>query len=173
MTEVADINEGIKTSKREVSRDDLVDMEKAISSVEGAFVGDSKTCPLTHKFSDKMYVREIFIPEGTLLVGKIHKHDHPNFLLKGVVQVVTEDKGGEILEAPLSMISPPGTKRGLLALTDLVWTTVHYNPTNTQDLDELEGFIIAKDYEDYERFLKKENKVVRKIKNKLIKMLSI
>ena len=52
----------------------------------------TKVCPLKHTFSDGIYVREITIPAGMFIVGKIHKHDHPNFLLKGKVVVVTEDR---------------------------------------------------------------------------------
>ena len=88
-----------------------------------------------------------------IVVGKIHKHDHPNFLLSGKTVVITEDGGREELEGPCSMISSPGTKRALYAITNLVWTTVHLNPTNTKDLGELEKEIIAKDYEEYEQFV--------------------
>ena len=55
------------------------------------------------------------------------------------------------------MISKPGTKRALYAKTELVWTTVHLNPTNTQDLEELEEEIIAPTYEAYEKFLETYN----------------
>ena len=111
----------------------------------------AQVCPLKHTFSDGSYVREITIPAGMFIVGKIHKHDHPNFLLKGKVTVVTED-GIEELEGPLSIISKAGTKRALYAETELVWTTIHANPTNTEDLEELEENIIAPTYLEYEKF---------------------
>ena len=76
---------------------------------DAVVIGDSDNCPLTHKFAPGVYVREIFIPAGMCVVGKIHKHAHPNFLLKGKVIVITEQGGRELLEAPLSMISPAGT----------------------------------------------------------------
>ena len=118
----------------------------------------TKVCPLKHTFSDGIYVREITIPAGMFIVGKIHKHDHPNFLLKGKVVVVTED-GIEELEGPLSMISKAGTKRALYAETELVWTTIHANPTNTEDLKELEENIIAPTYLEYEKFKQLKNKL--------------
>ena len=65
--------------------------------------------------------------------------------------------GKEELKAPCSMISKPGTKRILYAKTELVWTTVHLNPTNTQDLEELEEEIIAPTYDAYEKFLENTN----------------
>jgi hypothetical protein len=87
--------------------------------------------------------------------------------------VLTETGGTEILKAPRSMISKPGTKRALYAITDLVWTTIHHNPTNTQDLKKLEKIVIAKDYKEYDRFISSEKGVVNKIKNKIIKILSL
>ena len=128
---------------------------------------------MKHYFSDGIYVREITIPAGMVIVGKIHKHRHPNFLLKGKVMVITEQKGEEMIEGPCFMMSEGGTKRALYAVTDLVWTTIHHNPTNTQDLNKIEDIVIAKNYDEYNNFLKSEEGVVKKIKNKIIKMLSL
>jgi len=60
------------------------------------------------------------------------------------------------------MMSPPGTKRALEAVTDLVWITVHHNPTNTQDLEELEKIVIADSYDDYEVFVGLKQKEIDK-----------
>lgn len=155
-----------------VSRQAILDFEETIKGMEGHIVGDTPFMPLVHTFSDGMYVRQISIPAGTLLTGKIHKHDHPNFLLQGKVIVVTEE-GEETLTAPKSMISKAGTKRALYAVTDLIWTTIHHNPTNTQDLDELEKIVIAPSYAEYDRFIKLEQGVFNKLKKKLIKTLSV
>jgi len=140
-------------------RTKIMKLENGLKNIDHKDIikGDSKLCPLKHSFSDGIYVREITIPAGMLIIGKIHKHDHPNFLLKGEVIVVTEGGGKEELKAPCSMISKPGTKRALYAKTELVWTTVHLNPTNTQDLKELEEEIIAPTYDAYEKFLENTN----------------
>ena len=50
------------------------------------------------------------------------------------------------------MISPPGTKRVVLALTDVIWTTIHHNPQNHTNLDKIEDMVIAKDYSEYNKF---------------------
>jgi|TARA_R100001143_G_C3333891_1_gene120810 hypothetical protein len=144
---------------KENFRTQIMELEKRIKNINDrdVVIGDSEVCPLKHSFSDGIYVREITIPPGLLILGKIHKHDHPNFLLKGEVVVITEEGGVEELKAPCSMISKPGTKRALYAKTELVWTTVHLNPTNTQDLKELEEEIIAPSYEAYEKFLETTN----------------
>lgn len=139
-------------------REEIMNFQDLVANQEGAFFGDTVNCPLKHSFADGIYVREIFIPAGTVIVGKIHKHEHPNFLMSGTVDVVTENKGPERLIGPLSMISPPGTKRVLHAITDLVWITCHVNKTNTQDLDELEKIVIAKDYKEYDKFRRLKEK---------------
>lgn len=107
-------------------------------------------CPLQHTFAPDVYLRTIVIPKGSVIVGKIHKHAHGNILSKGSVAVLTEAGGIERLEGPLTMVSEPGTKRALYALTELVWTTIHPNPTNTHDLEVIEDFTIAKSFEEYE-----------------------
>ena len=87
--------------------------------------------------------------------------------------VVTEDKGEEVIEGPCFMMSEGGTKRALYSITDLVWTTIHHNPTNTEDLEKIEDMVIAKDYKEYDKFLSSEKGIVKKIKNKIIKMLNL
>ena len=71
----------------------IFDIEEAIKNNKNpkyqSFFNDTKNCPLNHYFSDGIYVREITIPAGMVIVGKIHKHRHPNFLIKGKVMVIT------------------------------------------------------------------------------------
>jgi hypothetical protein len=113
-------------------------------------------CPLQHVFAPGLYMRTMYIPAGTLIAGKIHKHQHGNILSMGEVLVITEGGGLEHLRGPMTMVSPAGTKRGLRALTDVVWTTCHLNPTNETDLEKIEAEVIAPTFEDYELFLQGE-----------------
>lgn len=140
------------------SREKILSFENAIANSEGAMFGDNDHCPLKHTFGDGVYVREIFIPAGTLIVGKIHKHKHPNFLLKGKVSVYTEQNGVEKLEAPLSIISKAGTKRVVYAHEDAVWITVHV--TDKTNLTEIESEIISPDYCDYDLFANNAKKMI-------------
>jgi hypothetical protein len=110
-------------------------------------------CPLKHVFAPGAYAREIFIPKHTLVVGKIHKHSHLNMLMKGKVSVLTEE-GPKILEAPMTMVSPAGTKRVVFTHEDTVWTTVHL--TNETDVEKIETEIIAKDYDELDQLAQQE-----------------
>lgn len=136
------------------------------NSPRASFGSDSNdVCPVTHSFSDGMYVREIFIPAGMWIVGRIHREDHPNFLLKGKVVVETEE-GKVELTAPMSMISKAGTQRALYTLTDTVWVTVHLNPDNKQDVDRIVDRISVLTYEELSTGLKK---LIVNIKNRFAK----
>ncbi len=138
-----EIVEEKKVVKPETIRREILEFEKMLIGMEGFKLGDSM--PLKHTFADGVYVREISVPKGTLLVTKIHKIKHPYFLLKGEVSVLTED-GVKRLKAPYSGITPAGTKRVIYIHEDTIWTTIHI--TNKTDLDEIEKDIIAKSYEE-------------------------
>lgn len=114
----------------------------------------ARLCPLKHVFAPggtckHVYAREILLPAGLTIVGKIHKYAHLNMLMKGRVSVFTE-KGREDFVGPLTMVSQAGTKRAVYAHEDTIWVTVHL--TNSTDLEEIEAEIIAKDFAELERF---------------------
>lgn len=123
---------------------------KALYALQAAVGGlPEVNCPLQHDFAPGVYMRTIFIPAGVCIVGKIHRHRHGNILSQGHVRVFTEGGGVEELKGPLTMVSEPGTKRAVHALTDTVWTTIH--PTDETDLEKIEEQVIAKTYEEYEQ----------------------
>lgn len=115
------------------------------TKVPGAFVGrhTEDICPTIHHFAPDVYGREVFLPKGTIVVGKLHKFSHLNILLKGRVQVVTEDGAEEII-APKIWTSNACIKRLVKALEDSVWLCIH--PTDTEDLDKIEEQHIATGY---------------------------
>lgn len=102
-------------------------------------------CTLRHIFAPGSYAREMTIPKGTLIIGKIHKHAHLNIISKGKVRVATEF-GPMFFEAPYTFVSEVGTKRAVYALEDTIWTTVHV--TEETDLEKIEDYVIAKSYDE-------------------------
>lgn len=100
-----------------------------------------------HHFSHGLYAREITIPKGALLTGKIHRFAHINVISKGDISVLTEN-GIERIQAPCTIISKPGTKRVGFAHEDTVWTTFH--ATSETDLVKLEAELIVKSHEELE-----------------------
>lgn len=125
------------------TRKNILDIEHKIGQLPGAMFGDC--LPLKHSFAEGMYVREIFIPKGMLLVSKIHKHSHPIFVLEGDISILTED-GVKRIKGPYSLISPVGAKRVGYAHADTRWVTVH--KTNETNLERIEEEIIAKNFDE-------------------------
>ncbi len=110
--------------------------------------------PVRHYFANGMYAREVRIPKGTTVTGKIHKTEHINVISQGDISVLTEN-GIERLQAPYTLIAKPGTKRVGYAHEDTVWTTFH--SSQETDLVKLEAELIASSYEE---FLAYENQLL-------------
>lgn len=129
-------------------RERTLALESAMKKIPGAKIGDNDDCPLKHVFADGIYCREILIPKGTLLVGKIHRHSHPNFLISGEVSVASERDGVLRIKAPFMWVSPALTKRTIYAHEDTRWVTVH--ATNETDLEKIEEALIAPTFAEAE-----------------------
>ena len=128
------------------ARDKILDLEDVLKAQPDNLTPEEAEAEfITHHFAPNVYGREMFIPKGMCIVGKIHKHAHLNILAKGRVKVVTEF-GEELLEAPHMWTSQAGTKRALVALEDLTWVTIHHDPIGDGDTAELEKYIIAESF---------------------------
>lgn len=104
-------------------------------------------CPVTHHFASGMYGREMFIPAGTCVVSKIHRHEHLSILLSGTLTIDTE-QGQETLTGPYVFVSRVGAKNVGVALTDVRFLTLHLNLKDETDLVALEAEHIAPSFDD-------------------------
>jgi hypothetical protein len=82
-------------------------------------------CLTTHRFTDGMYIREIFMPAGSLITSKIHKTEHPYIVSYGKVAVSIDSEDWNEITAPYTGITKPGTRRVLYIIEDCIWTTFH------------------------------------------------
>tara|TARA_R110000868_G_scaffold53227_3_gene167250 strand:+ start:531 stop:1160 length:630 start_codon:yes stop_codon:yes gene_type:complete len=129
---------------------DFVNMIK-----DGVIDSTLEDCILTHHFSPVdekygcgTYAREMFIPKDTLIIGKIHRHQHLNFIMKGKVSVATEF-GKKYFEAPCIFVSEVGLKRAVYAEEDTIWVTVHLTEhSGEENLSKIEEEVIAPNYEE-------------------------
>ena len=113
-----------------------------------------------HFFIPGVYVRWLFRPADTLIVGKIHRKEHMYLVCSGEVTVVGPGYKERIV-GPKMIISKPGTKRAVYAHTDAVCLTIHR--TDETDLDKIEKELIEDDpdamYDAYNH-LKLDQKVL-------------
>ena len=139
------------------TRKKILDFQNVlVSNVDGVDIvthQDSELFPLKHTFADGIYVRQMNMNKGSVVVGAIHKHLHVWFLLTGHISVVTEDNTEDYI-APCYVVATPGTKRVIKANEDSIFVNVHKNPTNSQDISFLEKDIVAKDFKEYEEYIK-------------------
>ena len=127
-----------------------------VQGVENGEIEDNTdNTELEHFFvpSDKdygcsTYARQLFMPKGMVVVGKLHKKPHLTFLMKGTVLVVSEHGGQQRIKAPLTFVSPAGAKRVFYIEEDTILTTVHLTKeTKEKDLDKVEDEVISPTYE--------------------------
>lgn len=96
--------------------------------------------PVMHFFQPGWYIREMFIPAGTIFLGREHRLGHECQLVSGTVLHITE-AGRREVTAPFTLHSTPGYQMVLKALTDVIGRTVHPNPGDVRDIDALEDDI--------------------------------
>ena len=94
-----------------------------------------------HFFAPGIYFRTIFIPAGMFLVGRRQRHEVLNILLKGTVAMTNEHNEKILAKAPLIFKAKPGQKAGY-SVTDVWYATVHANPDDTTDIEQLEEKIL-------------------------------
>lgn len=95
---------------------------------------------VVHRFGPGLYIRELTVPvtpgTASFMIGRCHKVEHVNIMLKGRVVVLKEDGSLQELVAPLTFIGKPGQKIGLV-LEEMVWLNVW--ATDETDVEKLEA----------------------------------
>ena len=128
------------------------------ASDENQIYGDGKNLVnnevfrIESDFADQLYMRKMYLPKESVVVSAMHHTEHFWFLLKGRILVTTQGEQVEHI-APCYEKSLKGAKRLILALEDSLFINVHKNPTNTQDMQEVENSLYSITMEEY---IKKE-----------------
>ena len=128
---------------------DVAVMRDKINTLAAAIERDLEPvdCPVTHRFAKGCYLREIFMPKGAVVVGKIHATEHFNVILAGEVTVVTA-VSNERLKAPHTFISGEGVQKVVFVHEDCIWQTLHV--TDKTNVDEIEKDVIVERYDQLE-----------------------
>lgn len=97
---------------------------------------------IVHHFSPGIYAREMRVPKGSVITGKIHKTRHLNIVSAGRLRVFNELGELREIEAPFAFVSEPGTRRAALIHEDVVWTTIHPNPDDERNVEKIEARLV-------------------------------
>ena len=116
--------------------------EAYVQRLESAFLDlPQADCPITHRFSPGIYIREVVMPADSYVVGHHHKTVHFNNMLSGRLTILNEDGTKTELVAPQSFISPPGRKIAYIH-EDVIWQNVF--ATDERDVDALDEMFLDK-----------------------------
>ena len=113
-------------------RHDLQQLENVLLDLPGVTLRDDPVTPLSHFFTPDLYARKIEIPAAYVLVTGIHATEHIAVISKGSCLVATPD-GVIKYQAGDTIITKVGTKRAMLVLEDLIWTTIHAISASTPE----------------------------------------
>lgn len=112
-----------------------------------------------HLFVPGLYVRQMHVKAGGIVLSKVHKTEHAFMVTMGKILVYDGDHEAVILKSPFTGVTLPDTRRVGIALEDTVWVTMH--PTKIKPInDSIEAVEAA--------VAKIERKVIQPYKNILI-----
>lgn len=101
--------------------------------------------PIRHYKVGRLYAREMFIPAGTVVVGKIHSGESLSICSMGDISVMTE-LGVKRIKAPFTTEAMAGIKRVGFAHSDTVWVSIH--ETEAESIEDIEAELTVKSYND-------------------------
>lgn len=104
---------------------------------------------LTHHFCNGVYMREMFAPAGSLMLGHAHSEKALNIVLKGCVRMFADNVFKEV-RAPQVLVSEPHVRKLGYVVEDLTWINVI--ATETTNVEDIEKRFIIKSpaYLDWE-----------------------
>jgi len=114
----------------------------SIPNIESAMLKcEQVDCPVIHRFSPGLYIREVRIPANSWALGHAQKKEHLNLFLQGRLTMYSEDGTTMEMSAPMMFTGKPGRKFGFIH-EDVVWLNVY--PTDETDIETLEDIFLSK-----------------------------
>ena len=115
--------------------------------LENLLNGDTNSVPGTelpviHHCGAGIYIRELHMPAGMVVVGHRHTEDGMNVMLTGKMALINESGELEYLEAPQTFESKAGVRKAAYIMEEVIWQNVF--ATKETDVATLEDQLIEK-----------------------------
>lgn len=98
-------------------------------------------CDVMHAFSGGIYIRQVTLKAGTLVMGHRHKTTHCNIMLTGRMTMFGLNGKRDLLVAPVICTAEPGRKVAYIH-EDVLWLNLF--PTEETDVEKLEEMFLDK-----------------------------
>jgi hypothetical protein len=96
-----------------------------LDQVKSLVIGMERVdCPVTHRFSPGIYIREIFMPAGSFIIGERHSSRHENVIRQGKAALMIAGKN-QIIDSTFTFESMEGARKVLYILEDMRFMTIH------------------------------------------------
>lgn len=119
----------------------IQDIPAMLDGIESMMLtADQVDCPVQHHFGPGIYIREVFMPAGTYVMGHWHKSEHTNIMLNGKMAVIVNDQA-KVIEGPCIFIGQPGRKFAYI-IEDTIFQNVY--ATDETDIEKLEEMLFDK-----------------------------
>jgi hypothetical protein len=110
----------------------------------GALLDTSKNiqqikCEEKHHFGPGLYIKEVTMPAGSVIVGKHHKVEHLCNMISGRMIIVNPDGSRHELVAPMTFVAKPGRKVAYIIET-VVFQNIY--STDETDIQKLENMFV-------------------------------
>jgi len=115
-------------------------LEKQLGALYGAAVAQPQVkCEEKHHFGPNIYIKEVTMPAGSLIIGKHHRMEHLCNMMSGRMIVVDSDGNRAELIAPMTFMAKPGRK-----IAYIIETVVFQNiySTSETDIEKLENMLV-------------------------------
>lgn len=105
--------------------------------------------PAENATHDGIMLRQVNMPAGSFVSGHEHRGSHWNIVMTGKAIVSINGESSKV-QAGDVFVSNPNARKGLYIIEDMTWITVHHNPKNLTDNDEIEKEFVTKSESYYD-----------------------
>jgi hypothetical protein len=115
-------------------------LEQRVNNLYEATIAQPQIqCGEKHHFGPNIYIKEVTMPAGTLIIGKHHRMDHLCNMVSGRMRILQEDGTTKELVAPTTFMAKPGRKVAYIIET-VVFQNIYSTPET--DIEKLENMCV-------------------------------
>ena len=96
-------------------------------------------CEEKHHFGPNIYIKEVTMPAGALIIGKHHRMEHLCNMVSGRMYILQDDGSKKELVAPMTFMAKPGRKVAYIVET-VVFQNIY--STSETDIEKLENMFV-------------------------------